>query len=139
MTLAMWVAPRASGVVMPEDAAAVAVLDVDGNGTPDVVAATNDGPVRVFRNRGAAERWCTVRLVGGPGNPTGVGTVVRVVRADGSSASQEVQAGSGYLSQSSARLHFGGRVQRAIATWPDGSASELAVPAGSRAVTLERR
>ncbi len=134
-----WIAPRTSGVVMPEDAAAVVVFDVDGNGTPDVVCATNDGPVRVFRNRGAVERWCTVRLVGGRGNPTAVGAVVRAERADGSSASQEVQAGSSYLSQSSARLHFGGDVRRVVAAWPDGSVSELAVAPGRRKLVLERR
>ena len=41
-----------SGIVMPEDAVAVAAIDIDGDGAPDFVCATNDGPLRAYRATG---------------------------------------------------------------------------------------
>ena len=40
-----------SGIVVPEDAVDVAVVDVDGDDLPDLVISTNDGPLRVFKAR----------------------------------------------------------------------------------------
>ena len=40
-----------SGIVMPEDGTDVAVLDINGDGVPDFVSATNDGPLRPFVTR----------------------------------------------------------------------------------------
>ncbi len=42
-----------SGVVVPEDAKAAAAVDLDGDGLRDLCVATNNGPLRLFRQRGS--------------------------------------------------------------------------------------
>ena len=46
--------PDLAGVVVPEDAKAVAAVDLDGDGWCDLCVATNNGPLRVFRHRATA-------------------------------------------------------------------------------------
>ncbi len=46
----MW--PDKSGIVIPGDARSVAVEDLNGDNAPDLIIVENNGPVRVFHNRG---------------------------------------------------------------------------------------
>jgi hypothetical protein len=45
-----------SGLVVPGDAKAAAVLDVDGNGRPDLIVTRNNATTLVFRNASAAAK-----------------------------------------------------------------------------------
>ena len=100
--------PAESGFIVPGDAKGSAVSDVDGDGWPDVAVALNDGQLQVFRNRAVADRrLLTVRLKGASGNPTAVGAWVTLTTEGGRVQTQEVLAGSGYLSQSTSSLFFG--------------------------------
>jgi hypothetical protein len=69
-----------------------------------------------------------VVLKGPAGNPTGVGSLVTVTFADGSSESSEVYAGSGNYSQSSPACYFGFARANPPKTirvrWPSGLSSE---------------
>jgi hypothetical protein len=136
----------ASGLVMPEDAKALVLLDVDGNGTPDFVATTNDGPVRTFANArqltgvGVRGALC-VQLRGAPGNPAAIGARVELLAPDGGSTGlQELAAGSGYLSQSVPAAWFG-KVPvgaRLRVRWPDGAVVEHRLERTTGAVTVAR-
>jgi hypothetical protein len=44
--------PETSGISVPEEARRVMVIDVNADGRPDLCFVTNNGPVRVFENRG---------------------------------------------------------------------------------------
>ncbi len=117
--------PNASGISVPDDAKCLAVADVDSDGRPDLVFANNNGPIKAFANRAAdARRFFTVRLKGKSGNPTGVGARVTVTLDNGTKQTAEMQAGAGYLSQSSAALTFGvpknAQVKSVDVRWPDG-------------------
>ena len=50
------VRPDRAGIVLAEDAKAVAAVDMDGDGWQDLCVATNDGPLRVFRHLGTPRR-----------------------------------------------------------------------------------
>ena len=136
----------ASGLVMPEDAKALVLLDVDGNATPDFVATTNDGPVRTFANArqltgvGVRGALC-VQLRGAPGNPAAIGARVELLAPDGGSTGlQELAAGSGYLSQSVPAAWFG-KVPvgaRLRVRWPDGAVVEHRLERTTGAVTVAR-
>jgi hypothetical protein len=126
-----------SGFVVPGDAKALATLDVDGDADPDLLVATNDGPVHVLAAT-RAHRGIAVRLAGPPGNPAAIGARVELVEPDGTRQVRELRAGGSYLAQSSAVAFFarapaGSRVR---VRWPDGRATEHPLEATAGVVTL---
>ena len=134
--------PTESGFVVPGDAKGGAVADFDGDGWPDVAVAINDGQLRIFRNTGVTgNKPLTVRLKGPSGNPTGVGALVRLTTRSGRVQTQEVLAGSGYLSQSSSRLFFGlGESDPPVeirVRWSDGSTTLYTENLDQQSILLE--
>ncbi len=122
------VPPAKSGLIVPDDAKGLAVIDLDQDGWPDFIVTRNNDRALVYRNQGVpGHHSFAVGLQGPPGNPTAVGARVRVVLTDGTAQTSEVFAGSGYLSQSTATLFFGyleGNPPRDITVrWPDGRTS----------------
>lgn len=114
--------PDDSGVVVPDDAKALALADLDQDGSADFLIATNDGPLHVLLNKGS-EKLMAIRLTGPKGNRQAIGARIVVLPVDGSSQTAEVYAGGSYLSQSTPELFFtkpngAGNVK---VFWPDGS------------------
>ena len=135
------VPPAESGLLVPGDAKALAVLDLDGDGWPDFLLTRNQLTTLAFRNRGVPGRHAfSARLRGPAGNPDGVGARLSLELADGSTQTMEVQAGSGYYSQSSPTSFFGypdGNPPRALRVrWPDGSTSTQPIPPGATTLTI---
>jgi hypothetical protein len=121
--------PKESGLVVPGDAKSLSMTDFNGDGWPDLVVGVNNAEMLAFENTGYPNRrWLTVRLLGLPGNPTGIGARVTVQLEGGARRTAEVYAGGGYLSQSSSQLFFGlaatGAVERVEVRWPDGSLTQ---------------
>lgn len=131
----------ASGLLVPGDAKALAVLDLGREGWPDFLVTRNNGTSLAFQNRGiAGHHPLRVALRGPAGNPTGVGACVTVVSAGGSTETSEIYAGSGYCSQSAAACYFGyvdSNPPKTIRVrWPSGVVTEHAVPPEARRLTL---
>ncbi|HEX6813471.1 MAG TPA: FG-GAP-like repeat-containing protein [Planctomycetota bacterium] len=124
-----------SGLVMPEDAKGLGLVDLDGNGGPDVVCSTNDGPVRSFV---ASTAGLCVRLKGQPGNPAAIGARIVLAAPGGARIVREVQAGSGYLAQSAACAWFTAVPEAARVTvrWPSGVVTEHVLQQTTGTVTL---
>ncbi len=140
------VAPAASGLLVPGDAKALAVLDLDDDGWPDFVLSRNNATTLAFRNQGAAGgHSLRVTLRGPPGNPTAVGARLTAQAADGSTQFAEISAGSSYYSQSAAAAFFGSTegnpLKKIRVRWPDGSITEhpLAASSGSLVLTSPGR
>ncbi len=115
-----------SGLIVPGDAKALVVLDLDHDGWPDFLVSRNNDTTLAFRNNGVAgRRSVRISLRGPVGNPTSVGARITVELSDGSTLNSEVCAGSGYYSQSTAACFFG--YTDAIAPrevrvrWPSGA------------------
>lgn len=121
--------PAQSGLIVPEDAKAVATADLNLDGRPDLVIALNDGPVRAFENRTKVES-IVIRLKGPPGNPSAIGARLALELSNGSTLTAEVRAGSGYLSQSPTALSFAipssTTAKTVTVRWPDGKNSKAA-------------
>jgi hypothetical protein len=135
------VPPAESGLVVPGDAKALSVLDIDQDGWPDFMVTRNDNTTLAFRNGGVpGRRSLRVALSGRPGNPTAVGAVVTVAFADRTTEMCEVYAGSGYYSQSSPACFFGypaGNPPLTIRVrWPSGALTQQILAAGVTNVTL---
>jgi len=135
------VPPFESDLVVPGDAKALAVLDLDDDGWPDFLVTRNNDSALAFRNQGVAARNpLRVSLRGPVGNPAAVGAQVSLELADGSIQTGEIHAGSGYCSQSAAACFFGypdSNPPKAVRVrWPSGVTTEQACGRRTRTLAL---
>jgi hypothetical protein len=128
-------------LLVPGDARALALFDLDRDGWPEIVATRHNQSSLVFGNTGTSGQtpWRII-LRGRPGNPTAVGARVSLIQADGSAQFREVRAGGGYWSQGSSACFFAcpaGNPARTIRVrWPWGAVTEATLPATGGSVTL---
>ena len=130
-----------SGLLVPGDAKALVVLDLDGDGWPDFLVSRNNDTTLAFRNHGVpGHHPLRITLRGPAGNPTAVGARITVELADGSAQTSEVYAGSGCYSQSSAACFFGypdfNPPKRIRVRWPSGVTTVYDGPPRSPAVSF---
>lgn len=126
-----WVRPAESGLVVPEDARAVAVCNLNGDNWPDLTIACSNGPLRVFRHVGNSNRSLRVQLLGTRGNLRGVGARIGVTDAGGKRQIVQVSSGSGYLAQSGSDVFLGLGSEKTprelVVVWPDGKKSRQSI------------
>jgi Tfp pilus assembly protein PilF/thiol-disulfide isomerase/thioredoxin len=126
-----------SGLDSAGDGRAFVNLDVDGDGALDVVIASRTAPrLQVWRNQGkTGGLLLELQGNGESSNRDAVGAQAELTTERGRRLLRIVQAGSGFLSQSSRRLHFaweaGDRPLSLTLTWPDGTQQNWkSVPGG---------
>ncbi len=115
----------AAGLVLPGEQRGVATADFDHDGRCDLLVGQANAGLKLFRNRSASSGLRVV-LRGPSGNPTGIGTSMRVKYPDGFGPTREVLAGSGYRSQ-------GGAVQ-VLGLKPGAVGVEVLWPGGRRQI-----
>jgi enediyne biosynthesis protein E4 len=135
------VSPAESNLVVPRDAKALVVFDLDDDGWPDFLVSRNNDTALAFRNRGiAGHNSLRVVLRGPAGNPAGIGARVALELTDGAIQASEVYAGSGYYSQSTAACFFGypdsNPPRKIRVRWPSGATTEQDCGRGTRTLTL---
>jgi len=129
-----------SGLIVPGDAKALAVVDLDRDGWPDFLITRNDNSTLAYRNGGVpGRRSLSVVLRGAAGNPAAFGARITVRMRSGSTQLGEVYAGSGYFSQSALSCFFGygesDPPQEVSVRWPSGRTTVHGVPiAGNRLI-----
>ena len=138
--------PRESGISVRGDAAGASLVDFNQDNCPDLLVSVNNGIMEAYDNRArqmTKNRFIKVQMKGPPGNPTCVGARVRLRFADeAANPAQlaEMQAGGGYLSQSTAAVFFGcGQKAKAVAlevVWPDGKAIRYKLTQSAGSVTV---
>ena len=135
------VPPAESNLLVPGDAKALVVLDLDQDGWPDFLLTRNNNTTLAFRNNGVAGRHSLrIALHGPAGNSTAVGARITVELSDGSTQTSEVYAGSGYYSQSTAACFFGypetNPPKQIRVRWPSGVTTEHTLPPNSATLIL---
>jgi hypothetical protein len=127
----------ASGVRIHGDGRGAAVCDFDGDGRVDLVAAQNGGPTMLYRNA-AAKPGLRVRLRGPPGNPAGVGALVRLSHGEQKGPAREVHAAAGYWSQDSAVqvMSLEAEPTQCTVLWPGGKRVTVGIPAGAKEIVV---
>jgi hypothetical protein len=98
--------------------------DFDNDGDTDVVVNNVHDTPDLFRlDQTSGHHWITLKLVGTRSNRSAIGSLVRIITADGEQR-QEVRGGGSYYSQSDQRLQFGlgeaKTVERVVVRWPNG-------------------
>jgi hypothetical protein len=101
-----------------------AFADFDNDGDVDVVVNNVHDTPDLFRlDQTVRHHWMTLRLIGTKSNRSAIGSLVRVITADGEQR-QEVRGGGSYYSQSDLRLQFGlgeaKAIERVVVRWPSG-------------------
>jgi tetratricopeptide (TPR) repeat protein len=109
-----------SGVDFADDSRAFAATDIDGDGNLDIVLKSRLGPqIRILRNNcGTGRRSIALRLRGVESNRDAIGARIEV-----NGRVQYLNAGSGFLSQHSKRIHCGlgdADLAQLTITWPSG-------------------
>jgi len=118
--------------------------DLDADGDLDVVAASVEGPVRVFRNetpRGESTHWLRVRLVARGANRDAIGATL-VAKAGDRRWTAEVRTSGGYQAACPAEAHFGlgkaAKLDELEVRWPDGTKTTVKDVAVNRVFVLEQ-
>ena len=116
---------KESGLLLPGDAKALTVVDLNDDSQPDFVASRNNDFTKAFVSMQSDGQWLRVSLQGDVGNQHAVGARVTVHGSDGTSQTAEVTAGGSYLSLSAPYLFFGvaESVDHVEVRWPDGTTS----------------
>ena len=84
------------------------MLDFDGDGREDVIAARPGAAPLLYRNVTAdAGHWVRIVVRGRTANRDGLNAVVALVSADGRRRAVEVQSSSEFLGQGERAVHFG--------------------------------
>jgi Na+-translocating ferredoxin:NAD+ oxidoreductase RnfD subunit len=113
----------------------LAAADFDNDGRVDVAVNTIGGPLLLLRNTGPSGHWLEVRLA-----RFAPGALVTATLGDGRSFTQEVHAGSSYLSSEDPRVHFGlgktARVAELTVRYPYGRTVRLRNVRADRIVTV---
>jgi hypothetical protein len=114
----------ANGADRIEDGRGLAVFDHDRDGRLDLVLRNYAQPGVLLHNRGEAGRWIAFELRGQRSNRDAVGARLRL-RVGDRWQTRVVATGTGYLSSSSRRQHFGlgdaERVDEVRIEWPAGT------------------
>jgi hypothetical protein len=126
-----------SGLRIYGEQRGAAVADYDDDGRPDLVVMENQGPAHLFHNQGS-RTGLRVRLAGPPGNPHGVGAVLRWLDAPAPNPARELHGGGGYWSQDSlvpVLARPPGARQIGV-RWPGGKTQTVPVPPEAREVLI---
>lgn len=104
---------------------AAATGDLDGDGDPDLIVASLDEPVKIYRNDASKKSHrITVKLIGAKGNRAGLGARV-TLRAGGVMQVKTLRPATGFLSSNAPELYFGlggaTEVEELTVTWQRGT------------------
>lgn len=132
-----------SGLIVPGDAKALVVLDLNQDGWPDFLISRNNSTTLAYLNNGFSGRHSLrVRLKGPKGNWSAIGAKVTLQLENGALQTREVQASSSYYSQSTSTLFFGHTIFSKPALlrvrWPNGSTISYHVPPNPNFIFLDQ-
>jgi hypothetical protein len=117
-----------------------AVANFDNDGRLDLVVTSLDASPVLLRNASQAGNWLRIRTVGTKSNRDGYGARIAVT-AGSVTQTDQVRAGSSYVSSSDSRLHFGlgkaARVDRIVIFWPSGLEDTIPNVAANQEIVIE--
>jgi hypothetical protein len=127
-----------SGIRVYGEQRGAAACDYDHDGRTDLVIAQNGADTMLYHNTGP-KPGLRIRLDGPPGNPAGVGAVLRSESGGSLGPAREVHAGSGYWSQDAATqvLAQPSGPARLHVRWPGGRQTVTDIPSGVGEIRID--
>jgi hypothetical protein len=127
-----------SGIMVYGEGRGAALGDFDGDGRVDLVVSQNGGETKLYQNV-LGKPGLRVRLAGPPGNPDGIGAMMRLVFGGRMGAAREIHGGSGYWSQDSVVQVMGcpETPTQIWIRWPGGKITTTDIPAGAHEITVD--
>ncbi|MHB8521779.1 MAG: VCBS repeat-containing protein [Limisphaerales bacterium] len=128
---------QVSGVRVYGEQRGAALCDYDGDGRVDLVVTQNGAATKLYHNVGA-KPGLRVRLSGPPGNPHGIGAVIRLKFSEALGPAREIHAGSGYWSEDSLVQVMGlpQAPTQIWVRWPGGKTTLADVPPGAQEIAV---
>jgi hypothetical protein len=129
---------QGSGLVIYGEQRGCALADYDGDGRVDLVVTQNNDQTRLFHNL-RAQAGLRVKLQGQPGNPDGIGAVVRLEFGSRLGPARELQAGGGFWSQNSSVAVLGrpDAPTGVQVRWPGGKVTRSEIPAAAKSIVVD--
>jgi hypothetical protein len=126
-----------SGIKIYGEQRGSAAADYDGDGRVDLVVTQNSAATTLWHNTGA-KPGLRVRLEGPIGNPSVIGSTMRLRFGEKWSPAREIHAGSGYWSQDAATqvLATPEQPDEIQVRWPGGKVTSRAVPLGATSIVV---
>jgi len=127
-----------SGLVIYGEQRGAAAADFDQDGRLDLLVAQNSDATRLLRNV-TAQPSLRLRLRNAKGNAEAIGAGVRVKSGDTFGPLSEIQAGSGYWSQSATTVLLSAVAEgnELWIRWPAGRTTTSGIPAGAREIVVD--
>lgn len=123
------------------DSRAVVAADLWNRGVLDIIVASQNGPIKIYKNHTTPDKqWIAVRLVGTQSNRSAIGTEVEL-SWNGNRQLQVVSGGSGFSSQNQRPVYFGigdhKSVEKIEITWPSGIKQTIEDPEVNKLHTIK--
>ncbi|WP_395089199.1 CRTAC1 family protein [Armatimonas sp.] len=120
------------------DGRAVALADLDNNGTLDILVANQRGPLLVYKNQADPKNhWLTVSL---ESKTSPIGAEITLFWK-GMKQRQVVTGGVGFCAQNDRRLHFGlgtgSVIEKVEIRWPGGKITTIPAPKANQILTVK--
>ena len=126
-----------SGILVYGEQRGAAVGDYDQDGRVDLAVTQNGAETKLFHNL-TAKPGLRVRLMGPPGNPTGIGAQIRLMFGTRGGPVREIHAGSGYWSEDSsvAVLAVPQPAAGVWVRWPGGKVTTTSISGNPSMITV---
>jgi hypothetical protein len=127
-----------SGIKIYGEQRGASICDFDQDGRPDLAVTENGAQTKLYRNV-TGKPGVRIKLQGASGNILGIGAQIWVENGQTKSGVQEIQAGSGYLSQDSViKIALNLPQGRVVVRWPGGTITTSALPESGGEISVRQ-